>query len=140
MSGWVRVIALIATGLFLVGCGERSAPVSIVHLLTNPREYRGDRVIVSGFLREHSGFLHLYLTEEYALMFSEASSILVHDASQDRSLIKNSACNEGYVEIIGTFGVIEHVDLFGIMKVERVTRFDFSKTEKRRKTCWQAEK
>ena len=135
----IAIALALPVGLLLVGCEGESRAVSIINLLVDAKAYRGDRVIVHGFAKERGGFLRLYMSREDALMANHASSIVVRDESPDRSLVGRSDCHDSYVEVIGEVGRIEGLGLYGIAKVESVTRFDLVTTPPKHETCWPPE-
>ncbi len=132
------IVSLVVTSciFFPVHSVSATRAASIVNLLANPKTYDGERVLVIGYAREVGGFLRLYLTLEDALMWNDASSIPIKGSASDLSLINEEHCHDAYVEVIGRFGVLENLDLYGIFDVEEVTRFDLSKTPIASETCW----
>lgn len=130
------IVSAILCALFTVTAISATKAVSIVNLLANPKEYRGDRIIVIGYAREAGGFLRLYLTIEDALMWNNASAIRIRDSSSDQSLVQENSCHNAYVEVIGLFGVLEGLGLYGIVDVEQVTRIDLGHSPITEETCW----
>lgn len=131
----VLVVALVAYVLMHLH-GPRSLYVSMPQLLVEPREYEGDRVIVHGFLRDQDGLLRLFTGRDNALIRDNASSLVLGVILNDRSLILSRGCNDAYVEVIGTFGVVEELQLYGVSALESLTRIDPSQTPGSRTTCW----
>lgn len=124
------LIALI--GALVISCGgagtdEGAVPVSVVKLLTDPQEFAGRHVQVTGYL-QNKPTLRLFLSKDHGTARDIQSSVIVSDDSPGGTLTQSSCLNE-YVQITGTFDKLMDA-AWAIVKVEDV--MDVETVE----TCW----
>ena len=122
----IRLVIAVMLALTVSAACSKSRGASIVQLLATPKDFVGDRVIVNGYARSAGGTLRLYLTKEDALMWNNASAIPVATVSVDGSRVDTDRCHDAYVMLIGEFGIVEPLLLYGIVEIESLTRYELS--------------
>jgi hypothetical protein len=119
----VRLLIVIFLTVAAVGCGShkgKTVQVSMAQLQVQPEKYVGARVIFSGYSQEEGGFLLLYPSAQHAAEFDQGSAIYIYDSSADKGLIKSSACHGSWFTVIGEFGLIPGLQLYGVVEAESV--------------------
>ena len=74
--------------------------VSMVQLLTNPDDYAGKAVEVTGYLQKNPT-LQLFLSKDHGAARDIQSSVIVSDDTEDGSLTQ-SGCLDQYIKVTGT--------------------------------------
>lgn len=122
LLGWV-VISLSAASF--ADSEERS--VSLFTLIGNAEHYVDKKIRTAGFLIK-KGNIHLFVTEDHAVIYDYQSSIAVSDA--DDGSIYDSQCFDRYVFLSGT--VVETIDTdeYALVDIEYI--YD----PKVRSPCW----
>ena len=104
--------------------------VSMVQLLTNPDDYAGEAVEVTGYLREYPT-LRLFLSKDHVTARDIQSSIIVSDDT-DGGALTLAGCSDQYVKVIGTFNRLEGV-AWHIKHVQKIRKADTGHM------CWKRE-
>jgi len=108
------------------GKPSSDASVSMVNVLVDPSAYRGDRVILHGYMRRSGGFVRVYLSKEDALMSNNAAALVVSEISSAGAFSVSNDCMPGFGKVVGTVGEIDGLRILGISVVESVVGFDLT--------------
>ena len=104
--------------------------VSMVQLLTNPDDYAGKAVEVTGYLQKNPT-LQLFLSKDHGAARDIQSSVIVSDDTPGGSLTQ-SGCLDQYVKVTGTFNRLEGV-AWHIKRVQKIRKADTGHM------CWKRE-
>lgn len=127
---------------FLVACASAGGSVSLVRIIQAPNEFRGQPVMVQGYLSQVGGrpSMTLFLTEEHAESYDLASGIAVLDPTTDESVTQG--CAGARATVVGTIRNLPDTSRFSrdvlsyaIDDVIRVVSFSNSG---KGHICWQA--
>lgn len=141
MSKMHRTVAHVAILLFFLGVSATTLRaeepahrvVSLVELLTRPRDFEGEIVLVQGYLTSR---MRLYLTKDHAEIADSPSSILVEATGP--GLMK---CADAYVAVNGVFG--RRDNQYAIVKTLEISRWADPRSRGMDKAwvsiCWKRE-
>lgn len=126
-----RLPALLAIAFALTGfgCAESDRPtlfVSLVQLMTNPGDYDGYPVSVSGYLAENGSFL--YLSADHAKMNDVAGGLPITISYSDVDIsehgLASTSCENQFVRVLGVF--TKRNAEYAIRSIERIYAYDES--------------
>jgi hypothetical protein len=129
-------IILVTVCLSLCGCSstphsstaDGAIKTSLVRLLAHPEEYNGRRVRLVGYYHSEFEESGLYLTKDDATSHNYQNGLWVGGTAKDANTNRVHRVNEGFVEVVGTFGYTPkhgagHFDLwFGLL--DEITVFE----------------
>jgi hypothetical protein len=104
-----------------------AVPVSVVRLLTDPKEFSGKQIEVTGYLQKNPT-LRLFLSKDHGAARDIQSSVIVSDDSTGGSLTQSGCLNQ-YVQVTGTFDLLMGA-AWAIVNVEDVMHVETVET------CW----
>ncbi len=100
---WGVLIVLIGSLASACSGAETSddaVPVSVVQLVTNPDDFAGKAIAVTGYLQKNPT-LRLFLSKDHGAARDIQSSVIVSDDTSGGSLTQ-SGCLDQYVKVTGT--------------------------------------